>query len=159
MYVEVSHHHTIHVSEIGLIIFGIGEGGFVIAGGEIYEVAGGTEAIVEEGEDGEPTVAGLPVPDSSTLTASSTASSTTLKTGTPTAYIVGPIDSSSSAQQSQVYEELTKIAQSGTITTISVPGSNILFWTAQLTSNDASQLNQNPIVSCVLDFVIKHPRT
>jgi hypothetical protein len=119
------------------MVVGAGIGGAVSVGGKIIPVGGGVAGIVEpNGPGGEEL--------STVHTTSSTSSS---PSGTPTPYNIYPRPGSTAAQLVAFERNLNRIAQPGTVTSITGARNRLLLWTAKLTPVQASELHQNPVVS------------
>jgi hypothetical protein len=137
--VTVSHGETA-TAQAGWLVVGVGIGGAVSVGGKVVPVAGGVAGIVEpNGPGGE---------ELNTVHTTSTASSTSSSpSGTPTPYNIYPRPGSTAAQLVAFERNLNRIAQPGTVTSITGARNRLLLWTTTLTPVQASELNQNPVVS------------
>jgi hypothetical protein len=122
------------------MVVGAGIGGAVSVGGKIIPVGGGVAGIVEpSGPGGE---------ELSTVHTTSTASSTSSSpSGTPTPYNIHPRPGSTAAQLLAFERNLNRIAQPGSVSSITGARNRLLLWTANLTPVQASELHQNPVVS------------
>jgi hypothetical protein len=122
------------------MVVGAGIGGAVSVGGKVIPVKGGVAGIVEpSGPGGE---------DLGIVHTTSTASSTSSSpSGTPTPYNIHPRPGSTAAQLLAFERNLNRIAQPGSVTSITGARNRLLLWTANLTPVQASELHQNPVVS------------
>jgi hypothetical protein len=139
--VTVSHGKTA-VAPVEWLVVDVGIGGAVSVGGKVVPVAGGMAGIVEtNGSGGE---------ELSTVHTTSTASSTSSSssgTPSPTPYNISPRPGSTAAQRLAFEHNLNWIAQPGSVSSTTGTQNRLLLWTATLTPVQASDLNQNPVVS------------
>jgi hypothetical protein len=136
--VTVSHGETA-TAQAGWLVVGVGIGGAVSVGGRVVPVAGGVAGIVEpNGPGGE---------DLHTTSTASSTSSSSSGTPSPTPYNIYPKPGSTAAQLLAFERNLNRIAQPGSVTSITGARNRLLLWTAKLTPVQASELHQNPVVS------------
>ena len=137
-------------AQVGWVVVGVGVGGSIAVGGNIFHVAGGTEVIIEEGSSGQEELS--TVDTSTTSTTSSTSSSSSSSVASQTPYNIYPKHDSTSPQQSAFVQHLEQVAQPGSVRTITGGRDQLLLWVASLTPAQASGLSRNPVVSALLNF-------
>ena len=148
-------------AQVGWIVIGVGVGGSVSVGGNILHVAGGTEVIIEENSSGQDELSTI---DSSTTSSTSksssksasTSSSTSSSVASPTPYNIYPKLDSTSTQQLAFTQDLKRVAQPGSVRSITGGRGELLLWAASLTPAQASEIRHNPVVSplCLAAVVV-----
>jgi len=146
-------------AQIGWIVVGVGVGGSIAVEGNIIPVAGGTAGVIVAGGPGQDeldpinrsTDASTPTTSTSTSesksSSRSTSRSTSSSTGIPTPYNIYPKLDSTLLEQSAFARDLERIAQSGSVRSITGVRDKLLLWVAALTPVQASELSRNPVVS------------
>jgi len=141
-------------AQVGWIVVGIGIGGSVAVGGDVIPVAGGTEGIIVVDGSGHEEVDPIDTSTTPTTTSTSTSRSLTSRssssrsssTASPTPYNIYPKLGSTSSQQSAFARDLERIAQPGSVRSITGGRDQLLLWVATLTPAQASELSHNPVV-------------
>jgi len=131
-------------AQVGWLVVGVGIGGAVDVGGSTFPVPGGTEVIIN-GEDEAVTIETTTTPTTRSTSSSTTSSSSS--TASPTPYNIYPNPQSTRPQQSAFTRDLERIAQPGSVKSITGGLNKLLLWVASLTPAQASELSRNPVVS------------
>jgi hypothetical protein len=169
--VTVSANSTVIVG-VGTTVVGVGAGGFFIVNGTNgtrFPIVGGIEAAIELGASGleavfaafageeaeeeeeeeeleETSTITLSTLTSSLTTSSSTSSSATSTPSTPSSYLIFPKDGSNRIANANFERRLQGLSQLGSIYDIPL-GNGVVFWVANLTTYNASKVQQDSYVS------------
>jgi len=148
-------------AQVGWIVVGVGVGGSIAVEGNIIPVAGGTAGVIVASRPGQDKLDPI---DSSTDTTTPTTTSTSSKSSSssssrstsiplssssarPTPYNIYPKLDSTPPEQSAFAGDLERIAQPGSVRSITGVRDKLLLWVAALTPVQASELSRNPVVS------------
>jgi len=163
-------------AQVGWIVVGVGVGGSVAVEGNIIPVAGGTAGVIVASGPGQDELdpidsSTIPTDTSSTPTTStstsksssgstsrstsrSKSSSTSSSTARPTPYNIYPKLDSTPPEQSAFARDLERIAQSGSVRSITGVRDKLLLWVAAVTPAQASELSRNPVVSPLVLYIL-----
>ena len=139
-------------AQVGWRVVGVGVGGSVAVDGIIIPIAGGTAGVIVASSPGQDKLdpdTSITSTSTSKLSSRSTSRSTTSPTARPTPYNIYPKLDSTPPQQSAFERDLERIAQSGSVQSITGVRDKLLLWVANLTPDQASELGRNPVVSPV----------
>ena len=157
-------------AQVGWIVVGVGVGGSIAVEGNIIPVAGGTAGVIVTNRPGQdrldpidsstiptdtttPTTTSTSSRSSSSSTSYSTSRSTSSSTARPTPYNIYPKLDSTRPEQSAFARGLERIAQPGSVRSITGVRDKLLLWVAALTPVQASELSRNPVVSPLVLYI------